>query len=317
MRVHVLDDWHDTLRGLPCFRLLDGHDVTVWTDHEPDPVRLAARLAGAEALCLFRERTAVGEALLAGLPDLRLVSLRGAHPHVDLDACRRHGVTVCSRTGGDGAPNHAAAELTLALMLASLRQIPQQMASLRAGDWQAGVGRTARGRVLGLLGYGRIARAVAGYADALGMEVVCWGSEAGRARAAAEGRRVASDRRAFFAGADVVSLHLRLVPATRGAVGADDLAAMRDGALVVNTARAGLVAPGALEAEVAAGRLRAAVDVFEDEPVRGPHPLLAAPETVATPHVGFVTEEEFDLQFADVFAQVAAFAEGRPANVVA
>ena len=170
MRVHVLDDWFDTLRGLPCFDLLSGHDVTVWTDPEPDPARLARRLTEAKVLCLFRERTAVGDDLLARLPALRLISGRGAWPHVDVAACTRRGVLFCSAPHGD-APAHAAAELTLALILASHRQIPAQVASLRRGDWQAGIGRTLHGRRLGLLGYGRIARAVAGYADALGMEV--------------------------------------------------------------------------------------------------------------------------------------------------
>ncbi|RMH52681.1 MAG: D-2-hydroxyacid dehydrogenase family protein [Alphaproteobacteria bacterium] len=316
MRVHILDDWHDTLRHLPCFRLLDGHEVTVWTDHEADPARLAARLADAEALVLFRERTPITAALLDRLPRLRLISMRGAWPHVDVDACTARGIAFCSAPPGD-APNHAAAELTIALILASLRQIPEQVASARAGRWQAGVGRTARGKRLGIWGYGRIGREVARMAEGLGMEVQVWGSEAGRARAAAEGRNVAASREAFLEGCDILSLHLRLVPATRGLVTADDLARMRDGALFVNTSRAGLVAPGALEAEIARGRIRAALDVFPEEPLTDPaHPLLASPHVLPTPHIGFVTEEEFDLQFAEAFAQVNAFAAGRPVNLV-
>ncbi|MGR3466943.1 MAG: NAD(P)-dependent oxidoreductase, partial [Shimia sp.] len=234
MKVHILDDWHDTLRGLPSFGMLADHDVTVWTDHEPDPAKLATRLMEAEALVLFRERSQVGEALLSRLPNLKLISQRSVYPHVDTEACQRHGVTLCSNMHV-GTPSYAAAELTLALILASYRQIPAQVASIRAGQWQAGVGRTLRGRTLGLYGYGRIGRAVAGYAHALGMEVQWWSSEAGRARAQADGARVAGSREAFFATSDVVSLHVRLKPDTRGIVTADDLAAMQPRSLLVNT----------------------------------------------------------------------------------
>lgn len=316
MKLHILDDWHDTLRHLPCFELLEGHEVTVWTDHEPDPARLAERLSEAEALVLFRERTAITAELLDRLPKLKLISMRGAWPHVDVSACTRRGVLFCSKLPGD-MPNYAAAELTIALILASLRQIPEQVASLSAGRWQAGVGRTARGKRLGIWGYGRIGREVARMSEALGMEVWVWGSEEGRQRARAEGRAAAPDRAAFLAGSDVVSLHLRLTPETRGLVTAEDLATMRPGALFVNTSRAGLVAPGALEAELARGRIRAALDVFDEEPLTDPsHPLLTSPHVLATPHIGFVTEEEFDLQFRDAFAQVNAFAAGRPVYVV-
>jgi D-3-phosphoglycerate dehydrogenase len=271
----------------------------------------------AEALVLFRERTRVGEALLAGLPSLKLVSQRGQHPHVDVAALTRRGVLLCSDTRKD-APSTPASELTFALILAGLRDLRAQMDSLRAGRWQAGVGRSAKGRLLGLYGYGGIARTVAGYARAFGMEVVWWGSEAGRARAAADGERVAASRHAFFAEPDVVSLHQRLVPATQGAVTAEDLAAMRPDAILVNTARAGLIAPGALLAALEAGRPgRAALDVFDVEPVTDPaDPLVNHPRVIATPHIGFVTEDELELQFAAIFAQVAAFAAGTPLNPV-
>ncbi|MEM9971434.1 MAG: NAD(P)-dependent oxidoreductase [Pseudomonadota bacterium] len=316
MKVHILDDWFDTLRGLPCFNLLDGHDVTVWTDHEPDPEKLARRVAEAEALVLFRERTQIGAALLARLPLLKLISQRSAYPHVDVDACTANGVLLCSNMAGGGA-NYAAAEHTLALILASFRQIPQQVASIRAGTWQMGVGRTLRGRTLGLYGYGRIAGAVAAYARAIGMHVQWWASEDGRARAAADGETVAESREAFFATSDVVSLHVRLKPATRGLVTAEDLAAMKDRALFVNTSRSGLVAEGALEAEIARGRIFAALDVFDTEPLRDTaHPLLTHPNVLPTPHIGFVTEDEFDHQFTDIFEQVNAFAAGAPIHVI-
>ena len=316
MKVHILDDWFDTLRTLPCFELLRDHNVTVWTDHEPDPDRLALRISEAEALVLFRERTSIREALLARTPKLRLISQRSVYPHIDVEACTRHGVLLCSNLHAD-TPSYAAAELTLALILASYRQIPEQVASIRTGGWQMGVGRTLRGRTLGLYGYGRIANAVAGYAEAIGMNVQWWASESGRVRAAQNGARLADDRESFFATSDIVSLHVRLKPATRGVVTAADLAAMRPRSLLVNTSRAGLIESGALEAEIARGRILAAVDVFDQEPLRDPsHPLLAHPNVLPTPHIGYVTEDEYDLQFTDAFQQVNAFAAGAPIHAV-
>lgn len=316
MKVHILDDWFDTLRTLPCFKLLDGHDVTVWTDHEPDPAKLAARIQDAEALVLFRERTPIGADLLERAPNLQLVSQRSVYPHVDVEACTRHDVVLCSNMHA-GTPSYAAAELTLGLILASYRQIPEQVASARAGQWQAGVGRTLRGRTLGLYGYGRIAQAVAGYAQAMGMKVQWWSSEEGRARAETAGETVAPSREAFFATSDVVSVHVRLKPTTRGIITGQDLAAMADRALFVNTSRAGLVEQGALEAEIPKGRIYAAVDVFEEEPLRDAnHPLLTSPCVIPTPHIGYVTEDEFDLQFTDIFDQVNAFAKGAPIHMI-
>lgn len=316
MKVHLLDDWFDTLRGLPCFAKLAQHDVTVWTDHEPDPARLAERLADAEALVLFRERTRIGAELLDRLPGLQLISQRSVYPHVDVPACTRNGVLLCSNMHSD-TPSFAAAELTLALMLASFRQIPEQVGSIRQGDWQMGVGRTLRGRTLGLYGYGRIARAVEAYATALGMRVQWWASDAGRARARADGKTVADSREAFFATSDIVSLHVRLQPATRGIITAADLAAMRPRSLLVNTSRASLIAPGALEAEIARGRIFAAIDVFDAEPLRDTsHPLLTHPNVLPTPHIGYVTEDEFDLQFSDIFDQINAYAEGTPTHMI-
>jgi D-3-phosphoglycerate dehydrogenase len=316
MKVHMLDDWFDTLRGLPCFAKLADHEVTVWTDHEADPVKLAARLQGAEALVLFRERTKVGAELVAALPNLKLISQRSVYPHVDVPACTAHGVLLCSNMHSD-TPSYAAAEHTLALILASYRQIPQQIASIKAGQWQSGVGRTLRGRTLGLYGYGRIARAVAAYAKAMGLKVQWWGSEAGRARAAAAGETVAVSREAFFKEADIVSLHVRLKPETRGLITAEDLAQMQPRALFVNTSRSGLVAPGALEAEIAKGQLHAAVDVFDHEPLLDRENILFThPNVLATPHIGFMTEDEFKMQFSDIFDQINAYAAGVPTHMI-
>lgn len=316
MKVHILDDWFDTLRGLPCFAKLAEHDVTVWTDHEPDPGKLAARIQDADALVLFRERTKIGADLLSRVPNLQLISQRSVYPHVDVPACTANDVMLCSNMHSD-TPSYAAAEMTLALILASYRQIPQQVASIRAGDWQMGVGRTLRGRTLGLYGYGRIAQAVAGYAEAMAIQVQWWASDDGRARAKADGRRIADSREAFFATSDIVSLHVRLKPATRGVITADDLATMAPRSLLVNTSRSGLIAPGVLEAEIAKGRIHAAVDVFDTEPLRDTaNPMLIHPNVLPTPHIGYVTEDEFDLQFSDIFDQINAYAAGNPIHVI-
>jgi D-3-phosphoglycerate dehydrogenase len=168
-----------------------------------------------------------------------------------------------------------------------------------------------------LYGYGRIAGAVADYAKAMGVKVQWWGSDAGRARAAAAGETIAASRGAFFATSDVVSLHVRLKPQTRGIITATDLAAMQPRALFVNTSRSGLVEAGALEAESAKGRIHAAVDVFETEPLTDvTNPLLTNPNVLATPHIGYVTEDEFDLQFSDIFDQINAYAEGAPIHMI-
>lgn len=318
MKVHILDDWFDTLRGLQCFAKLDGHEVTVWTDHVEDVDVLAARLQEAEGVVLFRERTKVTRALLEKLPNLRLISQRGTYPHIDVQACTDHGVMVCSKAPSGGSVNYAAAELTWALIMMGMRGLPGQMASVKAGRWQSGVGKTLRGRRLGLYGYGRIAKAVATYADAFGMETVWWASEAGRKRAQAEGARVAENRAAFFASCDVISVHLRLNDQTRGIISFDDLNQMSSESLFVNTSRAGLVTTDALIHALEQGRPGlAAVDVFDIEPLLDPMDrLLSHPNLIATPHIGFATEDEYEKQFSDIFDQIVAFANGQPINVI-
>lgn len=317
MKVHILDDWFDTLRGLPCFEKLTGHEVTLWTDHVEETDTLAERLHDAEVLVLFRERTKVTRALLEKLPNLKLISQRSVYPHVDVEACTDQDVLLCSNMHG-GTPSYAAAELTWALIMVGMRDLPAQMASVKAGHWQAGVGKTLRGRQLGLYGYGRIARAIASYAEAFGMNVVWWSSVEGRARAQADGAQVAPSREAFFGSSDVVSVHVRLKPDTRGIITASDFAQMQPEALFVNTSRAGLIAPGALLEALKVGRPgKAAIDVFDSEPlIDSTDPLLSHPNLIATPHIGFVTEDEFDLQFADIFDQVNAYAEGAPVHMI-
>jgi len=317
MKISILDDYHDTLRTLSCFSKLDGHDVEIWNDHVQDLDPLAQRLKDTEALVLIRERTQIRAPLIARLPKLELISQRSVFPHIDIDACTEHGVIVSSSQHAD-TPSYAAAELTWGLVLAALRQIPQQMAAMRAGRWQTGVGSTLRGKTFGVYGYGRIGAVVAGYAKAFGMEVMVWAREQSRARAEAEGYRVAQSKEAFFAQCDVVSLHMRLVGPTRGIVTARDLACMKPSALIVNTSRAPLIEKGALVEALKQGRPgMAAVDVYEEEPLLDSgHPLLRMNNVVCTPHIGYVTRDEYEIQFADIFDQIVAYAAGAPINVV-
>jgi D-3-phosphoglycerate dehydrogenase len=317
MKISILDDYHDTLRTLACFGKLAGHEVRIWNDHLQDTGALAARLKDTEALVLIRERTKIGAPLLEQLPKLRLISQRSVYPHIDVQACTRLGIIVSSNMHA-GTPSYATAELTWGLVIAAMRQIPQQMASLKGGNWQTGVGHTLRGKTLGVYSYGRIGAVVAGYARAFGMKVLVWAREATLVRARADGYATAPSREAFFGECDVISLHMRLVDATRGIVKAGDLALMKPTALLVNTSRAGLIEPGALVRALKAGRPgMAAVDVFEEEPLRDVRdPLLALDNVVATPHIGYVSRDEYEIQFSDIFDQIVAYAAGAPINVV-
>ena len=317
MKISILDDYHDTLRTLGCFGKLAGHDVEIWNDHVHDVDTLAKRLKDTEALVLIRERTQIRAPLLDRLPKLKLISQRSVFPHIDVDACTRRGVIVSSSQHA-GAPSYAAAELTWGLVLAAMRRIPQQMEALRAGKWQIGVGNSLRGKTMGIYGYGRIGAVIAGYAKAFGMKMLVWSRETSLARARADGHAAARSKQAFFEECDIVSLHLRLVDSTRGIVTASDLGRMKTTALIVNTSRAPLIEPGALVSALRAGRPgMAAVDVYEDEPLTDiSHPLLTMDNVVCTPHIGYVTREEYEIQFAEIFDQITAYASGKPTNVV-
>jgi D-3-phosphoglycerate dehydrogenase / 2-oxoglutarate reductase len=317
VRISILDDYFDTLRTLECFGKLTGHDVTVWNDHVQDVDALAERLRDTEALVLIRERTQIRTPLLERLPKLKLISQRSVYPHIDIDACTRLGIIVSSGQHAD-TPSYATAEFTWGLVLAAMRAIPQQMASLKAGHWQVGVGHTLRHKTLGIYGYGRIGAVVAGYGKAFGMKVKVWAREPALAKARADGYETASSKAAFFEECDVLSLHMRLVDATRGIVTAADLARMKPTALLVNTSRAPLIEPNALVNALRAGRPgMAAVDVYEKEPLRDTSdPLLNMDNVVCTPHLGYVSRDEYEIQFTDIFDQIIAYAAGTPTNVV-
>jgi D-3-phosphoglycerate dehydrogenase / 2-oxoglutarate reductase len=317
MKIAILDDYFDTLRTLSCFQKLAGHSVTVWNDHLRETEALARRIGDADVLVLIRERTKIMAPLLERLPNLKLISQRSVYPHIDIEACTRRGVVVSSGQH-PGTPSYATAELAWALILAAARQLPQQMAALKAGEWQIGVGTTLHAKTIGLYGYGRIARAVADYARAFGMQVMVLAREASSEAARRDGHQVAESKAAFFEQCDVVSLHMRLVPATRFIVSVSDLARMKPTALFVNTSRAQLVETGALVASLKAGRPgKAAVDVYEDEPLRDVNdPLLGMENVICTPHIGYVTREEYEIHFSDIFDQILAYASGAPINVV-
>lgn len=315
MRILIADDYQDAVRHLPCFARLQAHSVQVLTALAPDRDTLVRHAAEAEALVLIRERTHIDAALLARLPKLRLISQTGRiGEHIDLAACTARGVAVAEGIGSPVAP----AELTWALLMAASRRLPAYRDALLGGHWQATgdaqLGRSLEGLTLGIWSYGKIGRRVAAYGRSFGMHVQVWGSADSCAQARADGFAVAASREALFAESDVLSLHRRLVAATRHQIGLDDLLRMKPDALLVNTSRAELIAPGALLAALDAGRPgQAALDVFEQEPILDPqHPLLRHPRVLATPHLGYVEQSSYELYFGAAFDNVLAFAAGTP-----
>lgn len=322
MRIAVLDDYQDAVRGLSCFRLLDEHEVKVFTHSARGLGQLAARLAPFDALVLIRERTAFPAALLERLPNLRLISQTGkVSGHIDVAAATRQGIAIAEGIGSPVAPS----ELTWALIMAASRKIVPYATNLKEGLWQTasinpvlnGLGRSLRGRTLAIWGYGKIGQLVAGYARAFGMRILVWGSEGSRQSAVADGYEAAVSREALFAQADVLTLHLRLAESTRGIVKAEDFARMKPDALFVNTSRAELVEEGALEQALRAGRPGyAALDVFANEPLRPDSPLLRIPTVLATPHLGYVEQDSYEIYFQTAFENVVRFASGQPDNIL-
>jgi D-3-phosphoglycerate dehydrogenase len=316
MKIAVIDDYQDAFRTLACFPRLAAHEVVVYTDTEKDPVRLAERLRDADAVVLTQQRSAFPRSVIERLPKLRLIAQTGrAATHVDLEACSENGVVVSA--GGAGNP-HATAELTWGVILSALRHLPYEVKRLREGHWQSTLGNDIRGKTLGIYAFGKIGSIVAGVGKAFGARVVCWGREGSTGRAKAAGFEAASGREAFFSEADILCLHLPLNKETRGIVTGEDLARMKETALLVNTSRAGLIAQGALAEALQAGRPgRAAVDVYEEEPVlRADHPLLRMENVTATPHLGYVTRESYEEYYAVVVDDILAFAAGKPAHVL-
>ena len=326
VNIIILDDYQDAVRKLPCAAKLSELNAKVFTNTVKGIGQLSVRLRDAEVLVLIRERTRFPRQLLEKLPKLRLIAQTGkVGEHIDVDACTALGIAVAEGVGSPYAP----AELTWALIMASMRRLPQYIANLKHGAWQQsglkaasmppnfGLGMTLRGKTLGIWGYGRIGKLVAGYGRAFGMEVAVWGSEESRERAAADGHRALASREELFASADVLTMHLRLTDATRHLIKLNDLLQMKPTALFVNTSRAELLEESALVAALNRGRPGlAAVDVFESEPILAGHPLLRLENAVCTPHIGYVEQNSYESYFGAAFDNVVNFINGTPTNIV-
>jgi D-3-phosphoglycerate dehydrogenase len=315
MKIAIIDDYQDAFRKLECSKKLTGHQLIAFTDTEKDPARLAARIGDADVLVLTQQRSKLPRAVIEKLPKLKLISQTGRNAnHIDIAACTEKGIVVSA--GGAGNPNPTA-ELAWALILAALRRIPQEVRRLQDGQWQGSVGTGLAGKTLGIYAYGRIGSLVAQVGKAFGMRVWCWGREGSTTKARAAGYEVAPSREAFFAESDVISLHLPLNDGTRGIVTAEDLARMKPSALIVNTSRAPIIARDALVAALKAGRPgRAAIDVYEDEPVlNANHPLIGMDNVVCTPHLGYVEEATYEAYYSAAVEQILAFIAGKPINV--
>jgi D-3-phosphoglycerate dehydrogenase len=326
VNIIILDDYQDAVRKLPCAAKLSDLNAKVFTNTVKGIGQLSVRLRDAEVLVLIRERTRFPKQLLEKLPKLRLIAQTGrVGEHIDVEACTQLGIAVAEGVGTPYAP----AELTWALIMSSMRRLPQYIGSLKHGAWQQsglkaasmpsnfGVGMVLRGKTLGIWGYGRIGRLVAGYGRAFGMEVMVWGSDASRERAMADGYHAAASCEALFAQADVLSVHLRLTDATRHLIKLNDLLRMKPTALFVNTSRAELVEENAIVAALNRGRPgMAAVDVFESEPILAGHPLLRLENAVCTPHIGYVEQDSYETYFSAAFDNVVNFINGRPTNIV-
>jgi D-3-phosphoglycerate dehydrogenase len=317
MHIVIPDDYQDCVRHLDCFAQLAGHTVEIFNDTVKGVDELATRFAAAEAIVLTRERTMITTALLDRLPKLRLISQTGKiAAHVDLAACTAHGIAVAEGRGSGAAT----AELTWALILASRRNIVIEANRLRQGAWQGTLGQQLFGQRLGIWSYGRIGKQIARYGAAFGMKVWVWGREGSTSDALKDGVEVAPSKAAFFEQSDIITLHVRLNDETRGMADASDLARMGPRSLFVNTSRSELVAPGVLEAALVAGRPGfAAVDVFDqvDEPhISAANPLLALPNFLATPHLGYVERDNYEHYFGTAFANINQFAAGTPTNLV-
>jgi D-3-phosphoglycerate dehydrogenase / 2-oxoglutarate reductase len=326
MKIAILDDYQDAVRKLDCFHLLADHEVKVFNNTVRGLGQLASRLADIDALVLIRERTRITSQLLDKCPHLRMISQTGKIAgHIDLEACTERGISVLEGVGSPIAP----AELTWALIMAAQRRIPQYVANLKQGAWQQsglktsalppnfGLGQVLRGQTLGIWGYGKIGRLVAGYGKAFGMKVMVWGREHSLEAAKADGYDIAESREAFFEQSDVLTLHLRLHDDTRGIVKLEDLMRMKPTSLLVNTSRAELFDEGALAAALARNRPgMVAVDVYESEPILQGYGLLRMENVICTPHIGYVERESYELYFSAAFNNILAFDRGETTNVV-
>jgi D-3-phosphoglycerate dehydrogenase len=316
LHIVIPDEYQDAVERLACYSLLDGHNVTRYREPAGSFEALAERLRPADVIVAIRERVNFNRALIERLPNLKLIALVGRNATtIDYAACTEHGVLV---SRGESNSPTSPAELTVAVMLASRRNIVIEAERMRRGEWPYTLSHRLRGSTLGIFGLGNIGSLVAQAGAGLGMRVLVWGQDASAKRAVERGYDTAGSKAALFEQSDVLSLHVRLRPDTVGIVGPEDLARMKPTALIVNTSRADLIRPGALLAALRAGRPGyAAVDVYEEEPImRGEHPFLAMPNVICTPHLGWAEWDNFELYYSEAFEQIAAFAEGKPSRLI-
>jgi D-3-phosphoglycerate dehydrogenase len=312
MKIVIPDDYQDMVDQLACFSLISHHDVVRHRTPARNLDELAARLRDADVVVSIRERVEFSRALLERLPRLKLIALVGRNSQmIDFAACTALGIPVA--TGKSNSPV-APAELALALIVASRRNVALEAERMKRGEWPCTLSHRLRGSTLGIFGLGAIGQLVAEGGRGLGMDILVWGQKSSLAKAAAAGYVPATSKRELFERSDVLSLHVRLTQETRGLVGAEDLARMKPAALLVNTARAELIAPGALLDALRKGRPGyAAVDVYEQEPVvNGDHPLLSMPNVLCTPHLGWAEWDNFELYFREAFEQINAYERGLP-----
>jgi D-3-phosphoglycerate dehydrogenase len=312
MKIAIPDDYQDMVGRLACFSMLAGHDVVRYREPAADMDQLVERLLTAEVVVAIRERVTFSRALIERLPNLKLIALVGrAATTIDYGACKDRGVQVS--TGASNSPT-APAELTVALIVASRRNIALEAERMRHGEWPCTLSHRLAGSTLGIFGLGAIGSLVARSGAGMGMKILAWGQETSAAKAKAAGYDFAASKADLFERSDVLSLHVRLRPDTHGIVGPDDLARMKPTALLVNSSRAELIQPGALLAALRVGRPGyAAVDVYEVEPITGGnHPFLSMPNVLCTPHLGWAEWDNFELYFRECFEQIVAFSEGKP-----
>ncbi len=310
MKIVIPDDYQDIADKLACFSLIRHHEVARYTDAARGGA-LVERLGDADVVVAIRERVPFSRALLERLPKLRLIALlgRGART-IDFAACTELGIQVAT---GKSNSRQSPAEHAVALILASRRNIAREAEGMKRGALPATVAHRVGGSTLGIFGLGAIGECVAEAGRGLGMAILVWGRDGSLARARAQGYAAAASKEELFERSDVLSLHVRLGPETRFMVGPADLARMKPTALLVNTARAELIAPGALLAALRQGRPGfAAVDVYEDEPVAIDHPFLAMPNVLCTPHSAWAEWDNFELYFREAYEQIAAFERGLP-----
>lgn len=314
MKITILDDYQNSIEKLECFEILKGQNVEILNENEKNPDKLSTLISETEILVLTRERTEITEELLSKLPKLKLISQTGKiSNHLDINVCTKHKVAVAEGVGSPIAP----AELTWALLLNTVRQIPQAIEGMKNGKWQINIGTTISGKTLGIWGYGKIGQKIAQYGKAFGAKILVWGSESSRIKAVKDGFELADTKEFFFSNADIITLHLRLNNNTFGIVKESDLQSMKENAVLINAARAELIEKeGLLNVLKSGKKLYVGVDVYENEPIYDKnYELLRMDNVVCTPHLGYVEQNSYELYFRKAFENVINFINGNPTNI--